>query len=355
MLHEKPKFYIVMKKFFSLILALSATFIAVQSQNTNIKDTRQEELLKRATTLGQIDETTKIYLRGSVNKWGLTDPFTRVSEGVYVLENFILINGRDGWKIASEDWHTVDIGGFGTEFTIDGINKVKVGGDNIFISGIQDQQAIKMNKIVLDLNKMIITFEKSKRKYPHISLNYPTDTEFMTDEFTIVPSFNADVADGMMKIIGKNINQTLTIKDRQPIKIGQGESFETTIMVVTLAIASDGIVRSDTTIFYKTTPTQIYVYFNNAVGWEKPYCYLWTLGGDRNCLWPGEQMQFDSEVVIDGQKGWWKLQVTKRYADFGEVIFNNNATLQTNDDLSMEGTSMYYDGQNWKKVTNICQ
>ena len=337
-----------------LLLATVLVSLVAKSQDLNLKDTRAEEVAKRATHLGQIDENTRIYLRGSVNRWGLSDAFMRVSEGVYVIENYTLYNGRDGLKIASEDWKTVDLGGEGISFKVDEPNPLKIGGENIFVDGIEDQQVIKLRKITLDLNKMTLMLEKSTKKYPHISLNYPTDTEFMTDEFLIQPSFNADVAEGLIKILGKNSEKTIVVKNNENVRIGKDEPYNSELTVITLAVASDGIVMSDTTIFVKSAPTGIYVYFNNAAQWKTPYCYLWNMRGDRNLPWPGEAMQWDDNVVVGGKKGWWKTQVSSRYAEFGEVIFNNNATLQTDDDLSMEGESMYYDGKNWKKISNIC-
>ncbi len=333
------------------LLALAAIIsVTINAQNVKLRDTRQEELSKRATEMGQISDSTRIFLRGSLNHWGLSDEFTRVADGVYVIEDYIIFNGRDGWKIASEDWHTVDIGGFAAEFTTTQPNKVKIGGDNIFIEGIRGLQSIRLSKITLDLNQMTLTLERAKRKYPHISLNYPNDTEFMTNDFEVVPSFNPDVAEGVLKIIGSQREQQLNLRDGEPITIGANEPAETTITLITIAKATDGEVRTDTTTFRKSEPTGVYVYFNNVAGWAQPYCYLWSLRGDMNFPWPGEAMVWDADVVINGQKGWWKTQVSKRYSDFGEVIFNNDDNLQTSDDLSMDGVSMYYDGRTWGRV-----
>lgn len=338
-----------------LFLATLICSLVANAQDVKLKDTRQEELSKRATQLGNIDENTKIYLRGSLNRWEIVDEFVRIADGVYIIENYVIFNGRDGFKIASSDWHTVDLGGLGTNFKTGEPNSLKIGGDNIFIDGISGGQSIRLSRIVLDLNQLTLTLEKSVSKYPRISLNYPNDTEFMTNDITIVPTFNPDVVKGMIKIVGKVGQQVIEVKSNEPLRIGANEPFETTITLVLIAIADDGVVRTDTVCLQKSEPTNVYVYFNNVAGWDVPYCYLWSLSGDRNYPWPGEPMQWDANVEINGQKGWWKTQVSKRYSDFGEVIFNNNETLQTDDDLSMEGTSMYYDGKNWKKVDNICQ
>ena len=100
-----------------LLTIIAAISITTYSQNVNLKDTRQEELAKRATEMGQINDSTKVFLRGTLNSWGITNEMKRIGDGIYEIDNFVIYNGRDGWKIASEDWHTVDIGGFGGLFS----------------------------------------------------------------------------------------------------------------------------------------------------------------------------------------------------------------------------------------------
>ncbi len=333
-----------------LLTIIAAISITTYSQNVNLKDTRQEELAKRATEIGQINDSTKVFLRGTLNSWGITNEMKRIGDGIYEIDNFVIYNGRDGWKIASEDWHTVDIGGFGEDFVVGTPNKVKIGGDNIFISGISGSQSIRLSKITLDLNNMTLTMQRSEHKYPRISIDYPDDTEFMTNEFVVTPSFNPDVAEGSVKVISNSGQRIVSVRDGEPITIGTNEPTETNITLITIAKANDGTVETDTTTFVKSAPTNIYVYFNNVANWQQPYCYLWSLRGDMNFPWPGEPMTWDADVVINGKRGWWKTQVSKRYSDYGEVIFNNDDTLQTSDDLSMDGSSMYYDGQTWGKV-----
>lgn len=336
-------------------IAIAAISICTSAQDIKIKDINKEREGNKVTELGAIDENTIIYLRGSFNNWDTSIPFKRISDGIYCIEDITLFNGRDGMKIGSEDWKTVDVGGIEKELPLGTDNKLKVGGENIFISGISGQQTIRLSKITLDINKMTIKAEKASKMYPHISLDVLDDTEFMTDEMLVNVSFNLDTESGSIKVIGKNTQRDILVKNNVSIKLGKQEPTNSTIEVICTANASDGTTATDTIRYVKSEATGIYVYFNNPSNWENTYCYLWSLRGDQNYPWPGEKMEWDGEIEINGQKGWWKTQVSKRYSDFGEVIFNNNDGLQTAEDLSMDGEAMVYDGIEWKKLAELKQ
>lgn len=62
--------------------------------------------------------------------------------------------------------------------------------------------------------------------------------------------------------------------------------------------------------------TQLYVYFNNAEGWSKVYCYIYYPNSAPYEGWPGTEMAYDSE------SGLWKFAVPKGY-ETALVIFNN--------------------------------
>lgn len=332
-----------------LLLSFIMTLSLSYSQDLKLKDTARKEVdEERLTKLGEITETTQIYLRGTFNQWLTTNSFNRVSDGVYEMNGVTLYNGRHGIKVGSEDWKVVDLGGNGQPIVPDEDYPISVGGENIFISGIEGQANIYIGRIVVDLNRMIMRMERDTRRHPHLVLNYPDDTEFMTDKMMVHVSFNPDAVKGSIKIEGKEHVRIINVEHGDSLAIGQDEPYNTTISIVSIAVAEDGTMISDTVRYVKSEPTGVYVYFNNPAGWEKPYCYLWSLRGDQNYAWPGEAMEWDAEKVINGQKGWWKTMVSNRYADYGEVIFNNNATLQTDIDLSMEGTSMYFDGKDWQ-------
>ena len=60
---------------------------------------------------GVTASATDIYLRGTMNSWGASDEwkFATVDNNIYHIDNVSLTTG-DSWKIASEDWETVDYG-----------------------------------------------------------------------------------------------------------------------------------------------------------------------------------------------------------------------------------------------------
>lgn len=340
-----------MKRIITTIAAIAIANTFVSAQDIKVKDINREREESRVTKLGDIDESTAIYLRGSFNQWGTTTPFKRVADGIYCIEDITLLNGRDGMKIGSEDWKTVDLGGAMEDMKIGEENGLEIGGKNLYVSGISGQQTIRFSKITLDIKKMTLKAEKSEFMHPHISLDAVDDTEFMTEEMSINVSFNLDTESGEIRVIGKNTQRSIVVKNNVAISIGKGEPAGSTIDVISIAKASDGTTSADTMHYVKSEPTGIYVYFNNPSDWEGTYCYLWSLRGDQNYPWPGEKMEWDGETEIAGKKGWWKTQVSKRYSDFGEVIFNNNDALQTAEDLSMDGESMVYDGVEWKKLS----
>ncbi len=336
----------------ALILFLFSTFYA-SAQDLKVKDIQREREETKATKLGDIDDQTVIYLRGTFNGWGIETPFTRVANGIYRIENITLFNGRDGMKIASEDWKIVDIGGINSSMIINGTTQLVVGGENLFIEGLEGQQTVQFSSLLLDLNRMTLVAEKSKDMHPHISLDTPDDTEFMTEEMPVKVSFNLDTEYGEIIVVGKNHKREILVQNNVIVNIGKGEPVNNTIDVISIARSNDGVVNTDTVHYVKSEPTGVYVYFNNPDAWEECYCYLWSLRGDHNYPWPGAKMEWDGETIINGKRGWWKTHVSNRYSDYGEVIFNNNDMLQTAEDLSMEGESMVYDGIEWKKLSDI--
>lgn len=53
-----------------------------------------------------------IYLRGTFNGWGLTHPFTKQSDGSYVINNLNIERGEScKFKIGDENWSAVNLGG----------------------------------------------------------------------------------------------------------------------------------------------------------------------------------------------------------------------------------------------------
>lgn len=69
-----------------------------------------------------------IYFRGFDNKWNLDMPLTLKSDGTYVLEN---ISITQDFKLASEDWKTIDLGSNGEPLELNKLYQLKDVGGNI--------------------------------------------------------------------------------------------------------------------------------------------------------------------------------------------------------------------------------
>ena len=79
-----------------------------------------------ATLLSQTYETTPLFLRGSMNEWGLATPLQRAARGRFVAD-VALPTGPVEFKFASEDWRAINIGapdtgGDRTVLALDGPN-----------------------------------------------------------------------------------------------------------------------------------------------------------------------------------------------------------------------------------------
>jgi pullulanase len=96
-----------------------------------------------APTLGvhktQMFGTTQIYLRGSLNGWGIDDELVYLGNSVYQAD-IALIAGSYEFKVASEDWSSVDFGTTGGEemVTISGEKTLAPVGANMTIEIVDD-------------------------------------------------------------------------------------------------------------------------------------------------------------------------------------------------------------------------
>ncbi|MFT5674262.1 MAG: pullulanase, partial [Paraglaciecola sp.] len=79
---------------------------------------------------------TPVYLRGAMNEWGITDQMTYDGDGIYFVE-VALVAGDYAFKVASEDWATVDYG-LGADVTVGSYFNAVVAGDNITTSIASD-------------------------------------------------------------------------------------------------------------------------------------------------------------------------------------------------------------------------
>ena len=74
------------------------------------------------------------------------------------------------------------------------------------------------------------------------------------------------------------------------------------------------------------TPTDKYVYFDNAANWENVYCYFYN-GTTSSTVWPGVKMTYDSSVSHDGKTGWYKVEIPSSYLN--AKFFVNDGTAGT--------------------------
>lgn len=72
--------------------------------------------------------STEIFLRGDMNGWDASDMFSYNDKGVYSISR-ALDAGSYNWKVASEDWSTVDLGWGSFDFAPDSIPGTDQGGN----------------------------------------------------------------------------------------------------------------------------------------------------------------------------------------------------------------------------------
>lgn len=92
-----------------------------------------------------------VYLRGNLNGWGLSDPMTYNADGTFTIEDF---NLHGEFKLATEDWHTVDLGSNGEVVVPNTPYALKDKGSNMTL---KDNATISNAKIVLDLSTKTMT------------------------------------------------------------------------------------------------------------------------------------------------------------------------------------------------------
>ena len=96
--------------------------------------------------------SAQVYLRGNGDWDSLDRQFTDNGNGTYTLEQAITL--QSDFKIASEDWKTINFGSAGEEAKIGTISVTAGSNDNIKVSS-----AINATKIILDTNASTLTIE----------------------------------------------------------------------------------------------------------------------------------------------------------------------------------------------------
>lgn len=92
-----------------------------------------------------------VYLRGNLNGWGLSNPMTYNSDGTFTIED-IDLHGE--FKLATEDWNTIDLGSNGEAVIPDTPYALKDKGANMTL---KDNVSISKAKIVLNPDTKTMT------------------------------------------------------------------------------------------------------------------------------------------------------------------------------------------------------
>lgn len=74
------------------------------------------------------------------------------------------------------------------------------------------------------------------------------------------------------------------------------------------------------------TPSDKYVYFDNAGKWSNVYCYFYD-GTTSASVWPGEQMTFDDTATHNGKTGWYKVSIPAGFT-YGKYVLNDGTGAQ---------------------------
>ena len=67
------------------------------------------------------------------------------------------------------------------------------------------------------------------------------------------------------------------------------------------------------------TPSDKYVYFDNADKWSNVYCYFYD-GTTSASVWPGEAMTFDATATHNGKTGWYKVIIPAGFTSAKYVL-----------------------------------
>lgn len=92
-----------------------------------------------------------VYLRGNLNGWGLSNPMTYNPDGTFTIEDFKL---HGEFKLATEDWNTVDLGSNGEAVIPNTPYALKDKGSNMTL---KDNVSISNAKIVLNPSTKTMT------------------------------------------------------------------------------------------------------------------------------------------------------------------------------------------------------
>jgi len=137
---------------FSITISTEATYIfALDASNTSapILTVRNEEPFVGTT----------VFIRGGMNAWGETNPFSYIGNGQYSA-TFTVAAGRYDFKVASSDWATVNMG------APSGDSEVLLGEQQLLLAGSQTN--LSMN--FADSGEYTFIFDASNLNEPTLSV-----------------------------------------------------------------------------------------------------------------------------------------------------------------------------------------
>lgn len=97
-----------------------------------------------------------IYFRGNTNGWGLTQPLTHKEDGTFSLNN---IDITDIFKLATDDWKTIDLGSNGSPVELNKPYLLKDTGGNI---SVKDNAPLYNVNLTLNLNTKTLLISGSQ-------------------------------------------------------------------------------------------------------------------------------------------------------------------------------------------------
>lgn len=178
---------------------------------------------------------------------------------------------------------------------------------------------------------------------------------FKTETLSLTATLN-NATSGWYQV-GAGAKTTFT--STATLTIGTGVAYGNSIIVKWGATGSDGVEYTGSATFSKVDPNaKVYVYYNNPNNWSQVNCYLYASASVNNA-WPGASMTYDASLSINGQTGWWYMEVPSTYVS-GYAMMTDGQPSGTRQypgtgqpGIAIEGSSLYIDGTSTGHTTVV--
>ena len=339
-----------------------------------------------------------VYIRGTLNNWGTSNPLTDLGDGTYTITVDLAQNAQ--FKFATEDWSTVNIAGS----TIANADKVnfKAEGDNAVAINEGTYKFVITKTSIVSIEKIIDEAAEAQKIMDTVSLHETCQDalELPTAEgltWSVKEGTAIVIADGVATVTQGDADQVvvltatvvygettitkdftvtvlaLTISDEDLANTYLAEAGELsgtyknkftlpTVTNGTWSVSGDGLSLSGNTAvvtraeveqsavltltvtvnevvltkdFQITIPLAHFIYYYNTKSWSKVNIYYWPTGGEGSVAWPGVAMTKSTSNT--------KLYYYASDIPFtGYSIIFNNGSSQTGD-IAYSG--QYYYGE----------